>query len=190
MNYPQELCQWIADVSRQMPGLSRRQAHVLGLYSFAVSVVQSSGMSQVSYWLGVLLRRRENTVRQQLREVLYDATDKRGQQRRAIEVRRCFPVLGRWVVSLWSPEQDYLVLALDATTLREQFTVLSLSVLVSSCAIPVGWVVLPANQTGAWKDHWLGLLSSVKDCFPETLCVLVTADRGLYSKLLFKTLHR
>jgi hypothetical protein len=186
MNYPQELCQWIADVSRQMPGLSRREAHVLGLYSFAVSVVQSSGMSQVSYWLAVLLRRRENSVRQQLREVLYDADEKRGRQRRAIEVRRCFPALVRWVVKLWSPAQDYMVLALDATTLREQFTVLSLSVVVSNCAIPVGWVVLPANQTGAWKDHWLALLSSVKGSFPETLCVLVTADRGLYAKWLFQ----
>lgn len=190
MNYPQELCQWIAAVSRQMPHLSRRQAHVLALYSFAVSVTQSCGISQVSYWLGVLLHRRENTVRQQMRELLYDAADKRGKQRRALEVKDSFAALACWIVKLWSSEQGFIVLALDATTLGQRFTVLSLSVVVSSCALPVGWVVLPANQTGAWKTHWISLLTRLQGCFPQTWTVLVTADRGLYAKWLFKRIVR
>jgi hypothetical protein len=188
MNYPQELCQWMREVSRWLPQLSRSQAQGLAIYSFAASVTQSCGISQVSYWLGVLLGQRENTVRQRLREILYDAVDKRGQQRRELEVRPCFAGLARWIVSLWC--QEYMMLALDATTLGQRFTVLSVSVLVSSCAIPVAWVVLPANQAGSWKGHWQALLRSLVGCFPETLCVLVSADRGLYAKWLFEDIVR
>lgn len=78
MLYPQELSAWTGTVSSQLPHLTRRQAAVLAAYSFAVMLTQSSGISHVSYFLACLLRQRENTVRQRLREWLYDAQDKRG----------------------------------------------------------------------------------------------------------------
>jgi hypothetical protein len=144
MPYPLELSQWMTDVSTYLPVLSGCQARLLALFSYAVIMTQSCGMSHVSFFVARLLHQRENTVRQRLREFTYDAADKRGDQRRDIAVRGCFVPLLRWVQSLWCSEEHTLVLALDTTTLREVFTVLSISVLVGGCAIPVGWVIVRA----------------------------------------------
>lgn len=185
MLYPQELSAWTGTVSSQLPHLTRRQAAVLAAYSFAAMLTQSSGMSHVSYFLACLLRERENTVRQRLREWLYDAQDKRGSRRRAVAVEQSFAALLRWVVRLWQSVDGEMVLALDATTLRQTFTVLSVSVLVGRTAIPVAWAIVPATQAGAWKPHWTRLLRSLKgNTGPYR--VLVTADRGLYARWLFK----
>jgi len=153
MFYPPELLSWTTCVSRHLPLLSKTQAQVLAWYSFAVTVVQSSGISQVSYFLACLLGRSENTVRQRLRESLYAARDKRGLQRRDVAVEACFAPLLRWVLSLWQSDDRVLFLAVDATTLRQTFTVLSISVLVSGCALPVAWAVVPGTAAGSWKPH-------------------------------------
>jgi hypothetical protein len=79
-------------------------------------------------------------------------------------------------MSYWQHEANRLLLGLDATTLRQTFTVLSVSRLVGRRASPIAWTVLPATALGAWKSHWQGLLE-----------VLVLADRGLYAKWLFET---
>ncbi len=78
MLYPPELLTWTANVSSHLPHLSKTQAKVLAWYSFAVSVVQGSGISQVVCYLSDVLGQREETMRQRLREMLYDANDKRG----------------------------------------------------------------------------------------------------------------
>jgi hypothetical protein len=185
MLYPPELSAWTRTVSSQMPHLTRRQAAVLAVYSFAVMLTQSSGMSHVSCFLAYLLRERENTVRQRLREWLYDAQDKRGSQRQAVVVEQSFAALLRWVVRLWQSVDGEMVLALDATTLRQTFTVLSVSVVVGRCAIPVAWAIVPATQAGAWKPHWQRLLRTLKGN-TSSYRVLVAADRGLYARWLFK----
>lgn len=186
MSYPPELLSWTGEVSSHLPHLTRSQARVLAWYSFAVTVVQSCGMSQIAYFLGCLLGEEENTVRQRLREGLYEAERKRGTQRREVDVVLCFAPLLQWVLTVWQSPDARLCLALDATTLRQTFTVLSVSVLVGRCAIPIAWTVLPATQAGAWKPHWQGLLRSVH--VPSELSVLVMADRGLYAKWLFDDL--
>lgn len=186
MFYPSELSAWVGEVSSQLPHLTMSQARILAWYSFAVTIVQSCGMSQVAYFLGQWLGKPENTVRQCLRESLYEAEQKRGAQRREVNVVLCFAPLLRWVLTKWHSPDDVLSLALDATTLRQSFTVLSVSVLLGRSAIPIAWTVLPATQPGAWKPHWQGLLRSVH--VPSELTVLVMADRGLYAKWLFDEL--
>lgn len=184
MSYPPELLSWTKEVSSHLPHLTRSQARVLAWYSFAVTVVQSCGMSHVAYFLSCLLGQEENTVRQWLREGLYEAERKRGAQRREVDVVVCFAPLLKWVLKVWRSPDEQLCLALDATTLRQTFTVLSVSVLVGRCAIPIAWTVRPATQAGAWKPHWQGLLRAVH--VPTSACtVLVLADRGLYAKWLF-----
>jgi hypothetical protein len=158
----------------------------LAWYSFAVTVVQSCGMSHVACFLACLVGQKENTVRQRLREGLYEAERKRGAQRREIDVVLCFAPLLNWVLTVWRSPDKMMVLALDATTLRQTFTVLSISVLIGRCAIPIAWTVLTATQPGAWKPHWQGLLRSLP--VPTDLTVLALADRGLYAKWLFKTM--
>jgi len=184
MFYPPELLTWVEEVSTHLPHLSKTQAQVLAWYSFAVTIVQSSGLSHVSVFLSHLLGRSEETVRQRLRESLYDAADKRGPRRREVDVVVCFARLLQWVGSWWQSLDERLFLALDATTLRQTFTVLSVSVLVGRCAIPIAWTILPATQPGKWRPHWLGLLQALQLDLPH-LHIIVAADRGLYAKWLF-----
>jgi hypothetical protein len=185
MPYPTELSQWMREVSTHLPHLRRGQAYGLALYSYAVVLTQSCGISHVAFFLARLLQQRENTLRQRMREVCYDARHKRGAQRCDIEVTACFAPLLQWVQRLWQSEDHEMMLGLDATTLRQTFTVLAVSVLVSGGALPVAWVVLPANQPGRWKPHWERILAQVADGLDCTYRVWVLADRGLYARWLF-----
>lgn len=182
MSHQEGLEQWIEIVSRQMPHLSKTQAGVLALYSFGVVMMQSSGMRKVSVFLGALLSRKENSVRQQLREFCYDADDKRGSQRQEVEVTACFGLLVAWILGWWGSSEQRLAVALDATSLGQRFTVLALSVVYRGCAIPVAWAIVPATQSTAWRWHWQGLLDTLAQPVPQGWTVLVLADRGLYAK--------
>jgi hypothetical protein len=189
MTYPRELLTWHEQVSTHLPHLTKSQAQMLAWYSLAVTIVQSCGMSSVAYLLSQMFQQPENTVRQRLRETLYDAADKRGSHRREIDVVLCFAPLLRWVLAMGRSPDQRLWLALDATTLKQRFTVLSVSVLVGRCAIPVAWTVLPACEPGAWKPHWQGLLTSLATpC--DDLQVIVMTDRGLYAKWLFDAIRQ
>jgi hypothetical protein len=77
-----------------------------------------------------------------------------------------------------------MVLVLDATTLGERWTILSISVVIRSCAIPVAWKVLGGHEKGSWRPHWEGLLKHLDGCIPTDWQVLVMADRGLYARLV------
>jgi len=135
-------------------------------------------------WLG----RKEPAVRQQLRELCYEASAKRGTTRCALAVEPCFGSLLGWVVEQWEGSQ--LALALDATTLGTRFTVLALSVVYRGCAIPVAWTVLAATAKHAWRREWLRMLRQVRRAVPRSWTVLVLADRGLYARWLFRRIVR
>ena len=88
------------------------------------------------------------------------------------------------MLAWWPAQERRLVLAMDATTLGQRFTVLALSVVYRGCAIPVAWVVVPATGKGAWRPHWEHLFLLVQDSVPDDWMVLVLADRGLYARWL------
>ena len=48
-------------------------------------------------------------------------------------------------------EKRHIPLVLDATSLGNRWTLLAISVVLSGCAIPVAWKVLPAEQPGSWR---------------------------------------
>jgi hypothetical protein len=81
-----------------------------------------------------------------------------------------------------------MVLVLDATTLGERWTILSISVVIRSCAIPVAWKVLGGHEKGSWRPHWEGLLKHLDGSIPAEWEVLVMADRGLYARWLFQAI--
>src|SRR5262249_62253024 len=81
-----------------------------------------------------------------------------------------------------------LGLAMDATALGTGFVVLAVSVVYRGCAIPVAWVVLPANTKHAWRREWLRLLRRLRPAIPRGWTVIVLADRGLYCPWLFRRL--
>jgi hypothetical protein len=151
-------------------------------------LARSCALTAVATFLAVWLRRQEQTVRQQLREFCYEAEAKRGDQRQALCVERCFVPLLAWVLRRWQGTQ--LALALDATTLGTRFTVLAISVVYRGCAIPVAWVVWPANTPHAWRREWLRLLRQLRPAVPREWTVIVLADRGLYAGWLFRRMVR
>ena len=116
----------------------------------------------------------------------------RGQTRRpaaAVGGRDLFlPPCCGWVITSWQGTQ--LALALDATSLGSRFVVLAVSVLYRGCAVPVAWVVLPANRPGAWRPHWLRLLRRLHRVIPRSWTVIVLSDRGLYARWLYRRLVR
>ena len=168
--------------------LSKPQATVLALWSFGMILARSCALSAISHLLASGMRRQEQTVRQQLREWYYDTPRKRGAKRQALRVETCFPLLLSWVVSWWEGTQ--LALAIDATALGTRFVVLAVSVVYRGCAIPVAWVVLPANTKHAWRREWLCLLRRLRPAVPRHWTVIVLADRGLYAPWLFRRITR
>jgi Transposase DDE domain len=185
---PAGLSQWETTVSTHLPALSPAQATVLALWSFGMVLARSCGITSVAALLAPLLDAKENTVRQRLREWCYDAQHKRGTKRQDLDVSTCFAPLLRWVLAWWPATEQRLVLAMDASTLGQRFTVLTISVVYRGCAIPVAWVVLPACRKGAWRPHWEALFDHLAGSVPAAWTVLVLADRGLYARWLFQHL--
>ena len=137
MASPPSVTQWTQLVATQLPHLSRPQATVLAWWSLGMVLARSCGLTAVSAFVASLQHRKENTVRQQLREWCYEATAKRGAQRQTLAVEACFAPLLRWVLQWWHGPQ--LALALDATTLGDRL-----------------WSWPSASSTGAVRSRWPG----------------------------------
>jgi len=179
---------WTKTVQEQMPHLSKPQAVVLALWSFGVVLTKSCGLTTVATFLALLLGKKENTMRQRLREWYRDIKDKKGEKRQELDVSTCFVPLLSWVLSLWPATEQRLALAMDASSLSDRFVVLAISIVYRGCAIPIAWVLLPANQEGAWQPHWLKLFATIKGSIPEGWFVIVLADRGLYAPWLYQAI--
>lgn len=151
-------------------------------------LTQSCACHTIAVFLGMLSGEGYHALRQRLREWCYDASDKRGLNRQAVDVTVCFAPLLAWVLRLWEGAQ--VTLALDATRLGERFVVLTISVVYRGCAIPVAWTVLPAQEKRAWRWEWLRLIRLLRPAIPPDRTVIVLADRGLYARWLFRRIVR
>jgi hypothetical protein len=153
---------------------------------------QCCTQSAVTVGLAPLLGVSRNTLRQRLRECLCDAAHKKGTHRRTLDVSVCFPFLFRWVVRVWKGEE--IILAMDASTPSDRFTVLAISVVYRGTAIPVAWKILHGNRKHAWRSHWLELLRGLNQEIGRTQRrmprVLVLADRGISVSWLFRRIRR
>jgi hypothetical protein len=123
-----------------------------------------------------------------LREWLYAGSEKAAPCHAQIDVRSCFAPLLAWVLDWWEGG-DALPLAVDATALGDRLVLLSISVLYRGCAIPVAWEAMVANHPGAWLDPMLALLTALAPAVPSETCVLVLADRGLWSPRLWEAVR-
>lgn len=142
---------WETEVATHMPHLRGSFVRLLAWYSFGMVLAQSCGCTTVSVFLAQFLEMKENTVRQRLREWSYEAPAKRGRLRQELDVRPCFPALIRWILNAWPSDERRVVLGLDATTLRQTVTVLTISLVYRGCAIPVAWACVGAVTPGAWR---------------------------------------
>jgi hypothetical protein len=125
-----------------------------------------------------------HTLRSRLQEFYQPAAAKSGQHRDQIDVTTCFAPLLNWVLQDWKSPR--LALALDATSLGDRFTVLSIAVVYRGQAIPVAWKVLPANGPHPWKPEWIVLLRTFAGLVGPGRTVLVMTDRGLYARWLYQ----
>jgi hypothetical protein len=171
-----------------MGHLSGPQITGLALWSYGIVLVGACGMSRVVAQLAALFEEKESNLRQRLREWNWDKKDKQGKKRVDWQVSQSFGPLLRWILSLWSPKERRLVLAMDATSMKKVFVVLSLSVVYRGCAIPIAWAVLPEGKPGAWKEPWLGLFEHLQGIIPADWLVVVMADRGLYAHWLYEAI--
>ena len=182
----ESITQWTKQLREHMPELSLPQAKVLAEWSYGVQAVQRCGQSQVSQFLALVLDQKVDRVRQRLRELTWEKTaKKKGKNRRELKVAACFPSLLKWVMSALPAGERRLVLVLDATSLKQTFVVLTVSVVIGGCAIPVAWIVRRATAQGSWRPHWLRLLGQVAEWVPADWQVLVMADRGLFAHWLY-----
>ena len=193
MARPAQFLRWQQTLSTYLPHLSRPQVTVLALWSLGLILAHSCGLTTVATVLAYLLVRREGAVREQLRDWYREAPAKhgakRGRKRRSLDVSTCFAPLLRWVVAWWDPACPQLALAMDASTLGQRFTILTISVVVRGCAIPVAWKVVEATRAGAWRPHWIALFEALDGSIPADWTVIVQADRGLYARWLFTTIQ-
>ena len=120
-----------------------------------------------------------HTVRQTLREFLYDGAEHSAPSRVQVEPAACFAPLLRWVLSLGHGPQ--VALALDVTTHTDQLTAIVVSLLTHGRAIPVAWHLLAGNQPGAFIAPALGLLTTLAPVLAGQAQVSLAADRGLWS---------
>jgi len=189
MSSTEALSQWEETVSRHLPHLSKPQAVVLALWSYAMVISQSCGTTSAAMWLAELLGGTYDAWRQRLREWCYDSCEKKGAHRSEVAVVSCFAPLLRWIVTWWAPGEHRLALALDASTLSDRFTVLCISVVYRGCALPVAWCMVSAGEPGAWKPDWIALLQCLDGVIPQEWTVIVLADRGLYARWLYQEIQ-
>lgn len=189
MSHQPGLSQWQQTVSTQLPHLSRPQVVVLTLWSVGIVLAQSCGLTSVAAILAALLDRTVAAVREQLRDWCREAAHKRGAKqgakRRSLVVASCFAPLLRWVLALHPADCRQLALAMDASTLGQRFTILTISVVIRGSAIPVAWHILEATRPGAWRPHWETLIAHLDGVVPTDWTVIVAGDRGLWAKWLF-----
>ena len=181
-----QLYTWANRVTTHFPELPPATAFVLALWSFGLVLAHACALTLVALHLAPILLRSVNTVRQRLREFYKPANKKKGRNRTELDPATCCGPLVRWITSGWTDKR--VALALDATSLGDVFTVLSVAIVYRGCAIQVAWTVLRANTPGAWNPQWITLLKRVKAALGDGWLVVVLTDRGLESPDLFKVI--
>ncbi len=187
MTRPQPLDDWTRQVTDAFPQLSRPQATVLALYSFGMSLAQRCGLNSVVTVLVPLLGISFHTLRSRLQEFYQPADAKSGRHRAQLDVTTCFAPLLAWILRGW--HRPRLAVALDATSLGDRFTVLSIGVVYRGEAIPVAWKVLPAKVPHSWEPEWRALVRAFAGLVPAGYTVIVMTDRALYARWLYREIQ-
>ena len=125
-------------------------------------MARSSSLTQVSHLIAQINGEKTNTVRQRLKEWYQEAPAKKGLHRRELDVRSCFAPLLLWVLSLLPKNVEDIGLGLDATSIGDKFTVLSMNILLAGSGIPV------AGVCGECHIAWKLETSLAKTHFPSS----------------------
>ena len=182
MRLPKPYYQISEEIEQRMPNLSESQKEGLTMWAIGTILAGSGCQSAVA----ANLAEREGeiaSIRQRLREWLYDGEDRARPCATRLNVEECFEPLLRWVLSKW--KSNDLALALDPTLKGDELAAIVVSVVYRGGAIPVAWRILQANRKGRWMEPAAELLRLIAPAVPEGMRVLVLCDRGLRSPLLW-----
>ena len=122
---------WSKIVSAHFPDLSLPEIAGLASWSFGIVMTGSSSLTRVAELIAKINDQPRNTVRRRMKEWYLESQAKKGEKRKELDVSKCFAPLLSWILSLWNSEEKWLPLAIDATNIGQNFTVLSLHVLAS-----------------------------------------------------------
>ncbi len=192
MRFPKAWYQILAVIETWFPMLRPAQQRGLALWVFGTVLARSACQNAVITALSIALATssklpRFQTLRQSLREWLYDGKDRAAPCQTSLDVNTCFGPLARWFLSLWQGVE--LALALDPTLHGDQVVSITISALYRGCAIPLAWRIVVANQKGAWLGLILEMFDQLAEVLPTHLHVLVLADRALWSPRLWQNLR-
>jgi hypothetical protein len=185
MSQAKALYHWEQRVATFFPQLPPQRRAWLALVSFGIVLAQSALLNRVVLALAVALGTAFNTLRQRLRK-LYQPQHTADGHDRSFDVTTCFGPLLRWATAGFADRR--LALAIDPTNLGDRFTILTVSVVFRSCAVPVAWQVQQGHAKGSWNEHWKRLLGLLHVALGDGWQVLVLSDRGLQSKDLFEAI--
>lgn len=149
----EQLKQWARIVSKHMPHLTIPQAMGLAIGRFGMVMTKSSSLTQVSHFIASINDEKPNTVRQRLKEWYQEGQAKKGNRRSTLDVTKCFAPLFHWVLSLLPESIDRIALAMDASSIGNKFTVLSINIVLAGCGIPLAWKIVNATEPGSWKPY-------------------------------------
>ena len=186
MPHLRELERLEIELSSHFEQKEKAYVRVLALYALGMAITMHCGQTMIVELWHQLLNIKHNTLRQRLREFTYEKARKRGSQRLELDVKTCFAPLLRWILSKFAADQRQLVLAFDVTYLGGRFRILSVSVVVAGCGIPVAWQVQRPNEKGEWNAIWRRLLERLQPAIPDTWQVYVLCDAGLYSRTMYR----
>ena len=167
MRLPTECYQMRQTIQDHMPHLRRSQITGLTLWVYGTITAGSSCQNAVVCALSFVAG--FNTMRQYLREWLYDGQDRTSPCQTRLDVRLRFVPLLRWVLAWW--QSDRMTLAIDPTMRGDQINSIVISVVYRSCAIPIAWHILPANRPGEWIAPVVGLLGLLSEAVDENMTV-------------------
>jgi hypothetical protein len=190
MSHPEELKRLNAEISSHLGHLSKSFLYVLSLYVLGMVILRHCGQTQIATFLSGLVRCKFGTMKQRLREFTYESEQKRGVSRCSVDVQSCFAPMRGWVLSKFKGQHKQVVIALDATYLKNRFVILAVSVVVAGCAIPVAWHIQSGDQKGEWNPIWKRLITTLRGAIPADWTVFVLTDSGLYSKKLYYCLEQ
>jgi hypothetical protein len=185
MSQAKALYQWEQRVATFFTDLPPARCAWLALVSYGMALAQSALLNRLVLRLAVALGTAFNTLRQRIRKGYRPQADADGQDC-SFDYTACFAPLLRWATAGFTDRR--LALAIDPTNLGDRFTILTVSVVLRSCAVPVAWQVQRGDAQGSWNDHWKRLLGLLHAALGEGWQVLVLSDRGLQSKGLFEAI--
>ncbi len=181
MRFPSECYQMQRTLEYYMPHL--RESQLRGLVLWVYGTILAGSGCQNAVATALLFLGSFNSIRQYLREWLYNGQDRANPCRVQLDVSACFVPLLKWLLDLW--KSDRMVLAIDPTMKGDQINSIVISAVYRSCAIPLAWSIMPANRPGKWMDVVVDMLEVLSESMPKQMTVLVMCDRGLRSPKLW-----